>query len=68
MAKHLLMDATSHFHDGYQEWKGMLPVIPNAFKAISHGRAENEKTFNSNPDFSTRTVDVLKKFYDQVNK
>lgn len=68
MAMHPLMDNTSPSHEGFQEWSGMLPVIPNAFKAISHGNAESEKIFNSNTDFSTKSVNSLRNLYDQTNK
>jgi RHS repeat-associated protein len=66
MAMHPLMDATSPSHESFQEWAGVLPVIPNTFKAIKHGVGEKEKVFNSSPDFSRRSVDALRKLYDEA--
>ncbi|MCL5022340.1 MAG: hypothetical protein M1497_03050 [Nitrospirae bacterium] len=68
MAMHPLMDATSPSHEGIQEWAGMLPVVPNAFKAIEHGIGEKEKVFYSDPGFSRRAVDSIRKVYDETNR
>ncbi len=68
MAMHPLMDATSPSHEGFQEWSGMLPVIPNTIKASQHGWNEREDVFNSNPDYSRRSVESSRKFYDEAIK
>jgi len=68
MAMHPLMDATSPSHEGYQEWAGMKPVIPNTFNAIGHGTRETEDVFNSNPNYSTRAVDSIRRLYDEANR
>lgn len=69
MAMHPLMDATSPSHEGMQGWAGTFPVIDGTFiKAIEHGYLETEKVFNSNPDYSRRAVDSIKKLFDETNR
>jgi len=68
MAMHPIMDATSPSHEGMQEWAGYLPVIPNTINASQHGWRERQDVFNSNPEYSRRSVDLLRKFYDEANK
>jgi RHS repeat-associated protein len=68
MAMHPLMDATSPSHEGFREWLGVLPVIPNTIKASQHGWNEREDIFNSNTDYSRRSVESIRKFYNEAIK
>ena len=69
MGIHPLMDATSPSHEGYQEWSGVFPVIDGTTKkAYIHGRGETEAVFNSNPGYSSRAVDAVRKVYDEANQ
>jgi len=62
MAMHPIMDATSPSHEGMQEWEG---VSHAPIEASKHGWSEREGEFNSNPDYSRRSVELLRKFYDE---
>jgi hypothetical protein len=67
MAMHPLMDATSPSHEGFQEWAGILPLIPNAINARSHAKAEEVGVFNSNQEFSRKSVEAIRELYDEAN-
>lgn len=68
MALHPLMDSTSPSHEGFQVWDGVLPVIPNTFKAVKHGRSERAIIFNSNPEYLQRNINLLRRLYDKANR
>ncbi|MBI1811917.1 MAG: hypothetical protein HYR78_08340, partial [Nitrospirae bacterium] len=63
MAMHPLMDATSPSHEGYQEWR-LIPLIDAAI----HKSNETERVFNSNADYSRRSVDAIRNIYDEANR
>ncbi|MFA4919293.1 MAG: RHS repeat-associated core domain-containing protein [Thermodesulfovibrionales bacterium] len=69
MAMHPLMDATSPSHEGMQGWAGTFPIIDGTtMKAYIHGRKETEDVFNSNPAYSSRAVESIKKIYNEANQ
>jgi len=64
MAMHPLMDATSPSHDGYQEWKGLNGPV-KLIKGGLHLLGETKWEFNSNPEYLRKSVESLRKFYDE---
>ncbi len=63
MAMHPLMDNTSPSHEDYQEWK-LFPMIDVAI----HKRREREAVFNSDPKYSEKSVDAIRRLYNEANR
>jgi len=63
MGMHPLMDNTSPSHVGFQEWH-LIPLID----AGIHKRRETEGVFNSNADYSKRSVDAIRNLYNEATK
>jgi RHS repeat-associated protein len=63
MAMHPLMDATSPSHEGMQEWK-LIPLIDVGI----HKSNETERVFDSKPDYSEKSVNAIRKLYDEIIK
>jgi hypothetical protein len=61
MAMHPLMDSTSPSHEGIQEWN-LIPLIDAAI----HKANETKRVFDSDPKYSERNVDVIRKLYDEA--
>lgn len=63
MAMHPLMDATSPSHEGMQEWR-WIPLIEVAI----HKRNETKKVFDSDSKYSERSVDAIRRLYEEINR
>ncbi|MBI4690098.1 MAG: RHS domain-containing protein [Nitrospirae bacterium] len=63
MAMHPLMDNTSPSHNDYQEWH-LIPLIGVAI----HKANESVDVFNSNADFSKKSVDAIRSLYNEANR
>lgn len=63
MAMHPLMDATSPSHEGFQEWK-LIPLIGVGI----HKSNETQRVFDSNSDYSEKSVNAIRKIYDEAIK
>jgi len=63
MAMHPLMDNTSPSHYDYQGWN-LIPLIDIGV----HKSNERERVFNSNADYSKRSVDAIRNLYDEANR
>ncbi len=69
MAIHPILDSTSPSHEGFQEWSGLFPVIDGTTKkAYIHGSRETVDVFNSNPEYSRRAVDSIRRLCDEANR
>lgn len=66
MAMHPLMDATSPSHEEFQVWGGVRPVIPNSIQGLAHLKGETGKVFRSDPGFSGKAVNEVRKLYDGI--
>lgn len=64
MAMHPLMDATSPAHEGMQEWKSPWT---HPFEALQHTEREATDVFRSNSEYLRKSVDLLRRFYHEVN-
>ncbi|MCL4476728.1 MAG: hypothetical protein M1508_10960 [Nitrospirae bacterium] len=67
MAMHPLMDSTSPAHEGMQEWSG-LGSPSKLLEAREHALRESKDVFNSNPAYMRRSVEWLRRFYNEANR
>lgn len=63
MAMHALMDSTSPSHEGFQAWHGLDNPIEWVEGGV-HSLGELDSTFNSNPDFMSRSVTLIREYFN----